>query len=69
LHLKESLVRWAVPQLFKIAHFLKRQGGWFQIGKSPEGHGYGMQGWNMNWMWLLGVVLIIALALILRARR
>jgi hypothetical protein len=32
-------------------------------------HGYGMQGWNMNWMWLLGVVLIIALALILRARR
>jgi hypothetical protein len=32
-------------------------------------HGYGMQGWNMGWMWLLGVVLIIALALILRARK
>src|ERR1019366_8893246 len=24
-------------QLFKIAHFLKRQGGWFQIGRSSEG--------------------------------
>ena len=32
-------------------------------------HGYGMDGWNMSWMWFLGVVLIIALALILRARK
>jgi hypothetical protein len=32
-------------------------------------HGYGMQGWNMGWMWVFGVVLVIALALILRARR
>ena len=31
--------------------------------------GYGMHGWNMGWMWLLGVVLIIALALIFRTRR
>ena len=32
-------------------------------------HGYGMQGWNMGWMWMFAVVLIIALALILRARK
>ena len=32
-------------------------------------HGYGMDGWNMSWMWVLGVVLIIALAPILRARK
>ena len=32
-------------------------------------HGYGMDGWNMGWMWIFGVVLIIALALILRSRR
>ena len=32
-------------------------------------HGYGMQGWNMGWMWMFGVVLIIALALILRSRK
>jgi hypothetical protein len=36
-------------------------------------HGNGMQGWNMGgnvvWIWVLGVVLIIALALIFRARR
>ena len=36
-------------------------------------HGYGMQGWNMGgnvvWICLFGVVLIIALALIFRARR
>ena len=32
-------------------------------------HGNGMQGWNMGWMWMLGVVLIIALALIFRSRR
>jgi len=33
-------------------------------------HGYGMEGWNMGWIWLLGlVVVIIALALIFRPRR
>jgi hypothetical protein len=32
-------------------------------------HGYGMDGWNMSWMWMFGVVLIIALALIFRARK
>jgi hypothetical protein len=32
-------------------------------------HGYGMQGWNMGWMWMFGVVLIIALALIFRSRK
>jgi hypothetical protein len=32
-------------------------------------HGYGMNGWNLGWMWIAGVVLIIALALILRQRR
>ena len=32
-------------------------------------HGYGMDGWNMGWMWMFGVVLIIALALIFRARK
>jgi hypothetical protein len=32
-------------------------------------HGYGMNGWNMGWMWIPGVVLIIALALIFRQRR
>ena len=36
-------------------------------------HGNGMQGWNMGgnvvWICLLGVVLIIALALIFRGRR
>jgi len=28
-----------------------------------------MEGWNMGWMWMFGVVLIIALALIFRARK
>ena len=32
-------------------------------------HGYGMDGWNTGWMWMFGVVLIIALALIFQARR
>ena len=32
-------------------------------------HGYGMEGWNSAWMWMFGVVLIIALALTFRARR
>ena len=32
-------------------------------------HGYGMNGWNMGWIWISGVVLIIALALIFRQRR
>ena len=32
-------------------------------------HGYGMGGWNTGWMWISGVVLIIALALIFRPRR
>jgi hypothetical protein len=36
-------------------------------------HGNGMQGWNIGgnvvWICLFGVVLIIALALIFRARR
>jgi len=32
-------------------------------------HGYGMDGWNMGWMWIFGVVLIIALVLIFRGRR
>ena len=31
-------------------------------------HGWGMEGWNMGWMGLFGVVLIIALLLIFRAR-
>jgi hypothetical protein len=32
-------------------------------------HGYGMNGWNMAWLWIPGVMLIIALALIFRQRR
>ena len=32
-------------------------------------HGYGMDGWNMGWMWIFGVVLILALVVILRGRR
>jgi hypothetical protein len=32
-------------------------------------HGYGMEGWNNGWMWMFGVVLIVVLALIFRARR
>jgi hypothetical protein len=32
-------------------------------------HGYGMDGWNMSWMWIFGVVLILALVVILRGRR
>jgi aspartate/methionine/tyrosine aminotransferase len=31
-------------------------------------HGYGMNGWDMGWMWIPGVVSIIALALIFRLR-
>jgi hypothetical protein len=27
-----------------------------------------MQGWNYGWMWICGLVLIVALVLILRAR-
>jgi hypothetical protein len=34
-------------------------------------HGYnmGMQGWNSDWMWIGGLVLIVALVLLLRARK
>jgi hypothetical protein len=32
-------------------------------------HGYDMHGWNMGWMWMFGVVAIIALVLIFRARK
>ena len=32
-------------------------------------HGYGMGGWNMGWISMCGVVLIIALAVIFRSRR
>ena len=32
-------------------------------------HGYGMDGWNMGWMWMFGAVLIIALVVLLRERR
>jgi hypothetical protein len=28
-----------------------------------------MQGWNNSWMWVCGMVLIVVLALILRARK
>ena len=28
--------------------------------------GYGMDGWNIGWMWIFGAVLIISLVLILR---
>ena len=34
-----------------------------------HGYGMGMQGWNSGWMWICGLVLIVALVLILRARR
>jgi hypothetical protein len=29
----------------------------------------GMNGWNNGWMWIFGLVLIVALVLIFRARR
>ncbi len=32
-------------------------------------HGYGMAGWNTGWMWMLGVIAVVALVLLLRARR
>jgi len=32
-------------------------------------HGYGMGGWNTDWMWMFGVVAIVALVLIFRSRR
>jgi hypothetical protein len=32
-------------------------------------HGYGMEGWNNGWMWMFGVVVIIALVVIFRARK
>jgi hypothetical protein len=49
----------------------------FRIPKQESGggpvHGNGMQGWNMGgnlvWISLFGVVLLIALALIFRARK
>jgi hypothetical protein len=30
-------------------------------------HGYDMQGWSMGWVWIFGVVLIIALVMIFRS--
>jgi hypothetical protein len=29
----------------------------------------GMQGWNSDWMWIGGLVLIVALVVLLRARK
>ena len=29
-----------------------------------HGYGMGMQGWNSGWMWICGLVLIVALVLI-----
>jgi hypothetical protein len=29
----------------------------------------GMQGWNSGWIWMLGLVVIVAMVLIYRARR
>ena len=34
-----------------------------------NGYNMGMNGWNNGWMWILGLVLIVALVLIFRARR
>jgi Mg2+ and Co2+ transporter CorA len=34
-----------------------------------NGYNMGMQGWNNGWMWICGLVLIVALVLILRARK
>jgi Mg2+ and Co2+ transporter CorA len=34
-----------------------------------NGYSMGMQGWNYGWMWICGLVLIVALILILRARK
>lgn len=34
-----------------------------------QGHNMGMQGWNTGWMWICGLVLIVAVALIVRSRR
>jgi hypothetical protein len=40
------------------------------MGNSEEGsmHGYGMGGWSTGWMWMFGVVAIVALVLIFRPR-
>ena len=32
-------------------------------------HGFGMEWWNTGWIWMFGVVAIVALVLIFRARR
>ena len=29
----------------------------------------GMQGWNSGWIWMIGLVVIVAMVLIYRARR
>ena len=31
-------------------------------------HGYGMDGWNMSWMWMFGIVLIILVVVLIMRR-
>jgi hypothetical protein len=39
------------------------------LGDSMHGYSMWMQGWNTGWMWICGLVLVVVLALILRARK
>ena len=34
-----------------------------------NGYGMGMQGWNSGWIWMAGLVVIVAMVLIYRVRR
>jgi hypothetical protein len=38
-------------------------------GCPVNGYGMGMQGWNSGWVWMIGLVVIVAMVLIYRARR
>jgi|NGEPerStandDraft_6_1074524.scaffolds.fasta_scaffold22572_2 hypothetical protein len=31
-------------------------------------HGYGMDGWNMGWMWMFGIVLIVLVVVLIMRR-
>ena len=32
-------------------------------------HHYGMDGWNVGWMWMFGVVIIVLLVVLIMRRR
>jgi hypothetical protein len=39
------------------------------MGVLMNGYDMGMYGWNTSWMWVIGLLVIVGLILLLRARR